>query len=77
MVEVKNGINCMGRNLVTVASEIPLPGIYPEDTPSKILNNIHTVSHCDIIQNKIIDGKVEDFSWVNSKISIKLSTIKP
>ena len=35
--------------LVIFASAIPLLGIYPDDMPSKIQNNIHKVSRYDII----------------------------
>ena len=59
MTEVKNG--SMKGNLAVFDESIPgiLLGIYPEETPSKIQNNINKVSHCGpVLKEKPLNAKL-------------------
>ena len=59
MTEVKSGST--DGNLAVFDESIPgiLLGIYPEETHSKIQNNINKVSHCDpILKEKPLNAKL-------------------
>ena len=62
MTEVKNG--SMKGNLEVFDESISgiLLGIYPEETPSKIQNNINKVSHCGpVLKKKTLKCQIIDW----------------
>ena len=62
MTEVKNG--SMKGNLEVFDESITgiLLGIYPEETPSKIQNNINKVSHCGpVLKKKTLKCQIIDW----------------